>query len=209
MEKKILSSVCLVIGIAILVTTGTSFAYFSASTEPNSNTINGTTMKFDVDLEVTPIHVATQLIPISNELIDEAIAKETNKCIDNKGYQVCTLYNVTLTNNGEAVVVNGYLETITTEYITDNLKCQLFDSNYNVVSDIMTISRTPNGEKYFMNSDNMTNTALGPNQDKSYYLVIWLYETGTPQSDDYSKNFSGKIGFEALSGETISSTFTS
>ena len=178
MEKKIFGSVCLVLGIAILVTTGTSFAYFSASAVPDINTINGTTMNFGVDLEVTTIYKATQLIPVSDEYIDEAISKETNKCIDSKGYQVCTLYNVLLTNSGEPTIINGYLKTIDTEYITDNLRCQLFDEDYNAVSDVMIISKNPNQEAYFMNNNNMFNMTLGINVEKKYYLVIWLYETG-------------------------------
>lgn len=213
MERKIFGSICFVLGIVILVTTGTSFAYFSASTDPNNNTINGTTEKFDVDLEATPIHVATQLIPISNEYIDEAISKETNKCIDSKGYEVCTLYDLTLANNGEPVILDGYLKTISTEYTTNNLRCQLFDSNYNAISKVMTIkgiNETSNEKNYFieLSSTNMVNFQLN-NNDVNYYLAIWLYETGTLQNDDYSKNFSGKIGFETLSGGIIEATFIS
>jgi len=209
MEKKIFGSVCLVLGIAILVTTGTSFAYFSASSEPNSNTINGTTMNFDVKLDVTPIYKATQLIPITNEYVDEAISKETNKCIDNKGYQVCSLYNVLITNSGEPTIINGYLKTVDTEYITDNLRCQLFDENYSAISDVMIISKNLNQEVFFMNNSNMFNMTLGINEEKNYYLVIWLYETGELQNDDYSKKFNGALGFENINGGKIEATFTS
>lgn len=209
MEKKIFGSVCLVLGIAILVTTGTSFAYFSASTDPDINTINGATMNFNVDLEITTVYKATQLIPVSNEYIDEAISKETNKCIDSKGYQVCTLYNILLTNNGEPAIINSYLKTVDTEYITDNLRCQLFDEDYNAISDVMTISNVPNQESYFMNNNDMFNMILGINEDKNYYLVIWLYETGHLQNDDYSKNFTGSIGFENIGGGKIEAIFPS
>lgn len=209
MEKKILGSVCLVLGIAILVTTGTSFAYFSSEATPNDNEINGSTIDFNVDLEVTPIHVATQLIPIANDLIDEAVAKETNKCIDKKGYQICTLYNVKLTNHGDAVIINGFVETVTNEYETNNLRIQLFDENYNEISDIMIPGSSSNEEMYFMNEEDMFNTGLNINQELNYYLVIWLYETGSLQNEDFSKNFSGKIGFENINGGKIEATFTS
>lgn len=208
MKKKILGSVCLVLGIAILVTTSTSFAYFTASSDPN-NSISGTTINFNVDLEISTIHKATQLIPLSNSLIDDAITKSSNKCIDSKNYEVCTLYSLELTNSGDPVIIDGYLKTTSTSYITDNLKCQLFDLNYNAVSDIMTISRVVNEKKYFMSGTNMVNTQLNTNGTNSYYLAIWLTETNTLQNDDYSKNFSGVIGFESINGETIEAKFTS
>lgn len=208
MKNKIIGTVCLVLGIIIIVTTGTSFAYFSSTASSNGDAISGTTANFAVKLTSTIIHEATQLVPLSDDLIDEAITKSTNKCIDIKGQEVCSLYNLKLTNAGDAQILNSYISTTSTTYTTDNLKCQLFDSNYNPVSDIVTISKVVNDRIYFKNGANNIATEIN-NKEVTYYLAIWLHETSGLQNADYSKTFSGEVVFESLNGDKISASFTS
>lgn len=208
MEKKIFGSICFVLGIMIIVSTGTTFAYFSANSSNGGETITGTTKNFDVEIEFDPIYTANQLIPIDDEYINRAISKETDKCIDSKGYEVCSLYSVTLINNGDPAILNGFLKTINSEYETDNLRCQLYDSNYTPHSNVMTISKDSDNKVYFMNEENMFNLTLASEESTNYYLAIWLYETGELQDEDYSRNFSGKIGFESIDGAIISADFS-
>lgn len=216
MRSKIIGTICLVLGIIIIVSTGTSFAYFSASAGINGDDITGETMNFDVELSATPIYKATRIIPLEEQYIDDAITKSTNKCIDSKGYEVCSLYTLTLSNSGDAQVLNGYISTSTSDrpYVTDNLRCQLFDSSYNPVSDITILSKTLNEKVYFQTTENNTtnNVAIEVNsttkKEVTYYLAIWLHETGGPQNDDYSKTFSGKIVFESLYGNQITANFS-
>ena len=96
MEKKIFGSICLVLGIAIIVSTGASFAYFSASASSEGN-ISGTTVNFGINLNLTTIHQSINMIPLQDTLVATAISG-TNKCVDTKGYEVCSLYKITLTN---------------------------------------------------------------------------------------------------------------
>lgn len=206
MRKKILGSVCFVLAIIIIITTGTSFAYFSSSAGSN-NSITGKTMNFDVDLKLDTVYNATQLVPLSDDLVDATIKKTSNKCIDSKGYQVCSLFKLTLTNNGDAQILNGYVSTDTTTYTTDNLKYQVFNSSYIPVSDVMTVSRTITNKVYFKKSSNMVSTTIN-NTNVIYYLVIWLTETNGLQDDDYAKAFSGKVGFESVSGGNVSVKFS-
>lgn len=208
MENKIIGTVCLVLGIIIIVSTGTSFAYFSATASSTGDDISGTTANFEVKLNSAVVYKATELVPLSDDLIDEAITKSSNKCIDSKGYDVCSLYSLTLTNTGDAQVVNGYISTISTTYTTDNLKCQLFDSNYNPVSDIITMSRTANERKYFKSGTNNIATEVN-NKDVTYYLAIWLHETNELQNEDYAKTFAGEVVFESLYGDKLSASFSS
>ena len=42
MENKIIGTVCLILGIIIIVSTGTSFAYFSATASSTGDDISGT-----------------------------------------------------------------------------------------------------------------------------------------------------------------------
>lgn len=208
MENKIIGTVCLVLGIIIIVSTGTSFAYFSATASSTGDDITGTTANFEVKLNSAVVYKATELVPLSDDLIDEAITKSSNKCIDSKGYDVCSLYSLTLTNSGDAQILNGYISTISTTYTTDNLKCQLFNSSYNPVSDIITISRTTNEKKYFKSGNNNIATEVN-NRDVTYYLAIWLHETNELQNEDYAKTFAGEVVFESLYGDKISASFSS
>lgn len=215
MRSKIVGTICLVLGIIIIVSTGTSFAYFSA-TVSDGNNITGETFDFDIKLTATPVYKATRIIPLDDKYIDDAITKSTNKCIDNKGYEVCSLYRVTLTNNGGSQILNGYVSTSESErpYITDNLRCQLFDSNYNAISDITILSKTIGEGSYLKKTeDGVTNdVAIEVNEttkkETTYYLAIWLHDTGVSQNEDYSKTFVGKIFFESIYGDKIYADFS-
>lgn len=208
MRSKIIGTICLILGIVIIVTSSTTFAFYAVTVSTNGDNITGQTLNFDVRLNSSILYKATQLVPLNDSLIDEAITKTTNKCIDNKGYEVCSLYSLTLTNNGDAQVLNGYVSTANTTYTTDNLMCQLFDSNYNPVSDVVTLSRVAGEKKYFQNNNTRIATEVN-NRDVTYYLAIWLHETGELQNADYSKSFSGKVIFESLYGDQIFADFSS
>lgn len=208
MRSKIIGTICLILGIVIIVSSGTTFAFYAVTASTNGDDITGQTLNFDVRLNSSILYKATQLVPLSDSLIGEAITKTTNKCIDNKGYEVCSLYSLTLTNNGDAQVLNGYISTTNTTYTTDNLMCQLFDSNYNPVSDVVTLSRVASEKKYFQKNNTRIATEVN-NRDVTYYLAIWLHETGELQNSDYSKSFSGKVIFESLYGDQIFADFSS
>lgn len=205
MKKKIFGSVCLTLAIIIVVTAGTSFAYYTSS--GSSNNISGTNFKFDVSLDITPVYNATQLVPLKDSDVTKAISKSSNKCRDSKGYDVCSLYTLNLTNKGEAVIMNGYVTTSSTTYTTNNLKYQIFDSSFNPITDASIISKNSNGTVYFQKSANMVATEL-TSTNLSYYLVMWITETGEPQKEDYSKTFTGKVGFESINGGQISANFS-
>lgn len=207
MKSKLIGTICFVLGIIIFVSSGTTFAYFSATANNTGDDISGNTMSFDVSLTPTTIKKATQLIPLEDNLITTAITKNSNKCIDKKGYEVCTLYELRLSNSGDPQILNGFIQTKTATYTTDNLKCQLFDSNYNPVSDIMTLSRGTD-KTYFKKGSNYVTTDIEYN-DVTYYLAIWLHETNQNQSEDYGKTFSGTIAFESINGNQIAAEFTS
>ena len=83
MKNKIFGTICLVLGIIVIVSTGTSYAYFSVSANANGDSITGETMKFDVKLTTTLIYKATRMVPLKDEYVDDAISKNINKCIDN------------------------------------------------------------------------------------------------------------------------------
>lgn len=200
MKQKIFSSICLVLAIVIVVTMGTTFAYLVATSE-NTTDISGKTSNFNVKLNLTTIHKSTNMIPLKDSLVVTSI-KNTNKCIDKDNNEVCSLYKITLSNTENSFSLNGYLKTNSTTYTTSNLKYQIYDTNYNAISDILTPSLTIGDKVYFQKDSKDISTTIN-NTNIEYYLVMWITETNTMQTADQSKTYSGVVGFEAINGNVL------
>ena len=197
MKNKLLFSILGVLVVSAF-TFGGTYAYYMASSEALLEGEIGSGLTSTLNSE--EVYAATTLVPFSDSLVSTAISKSSNKCIDKNGYEVCSLYKLTLSNTGDSENLYGYVRTGTSTYTTDNLKYQVFDSSYNAVTDVMTVSNVADTTVYFLedidNSDDMYVTAS--NGSVVYYLAIWLHDTNDYQDDDYSKTFSGYVGFESV-----------
>lgn len=193
MKNKIYISVMAVLIISAL-TFGATYAYYVSQ---DTKTFTGEIEKGIVStLNLTTTKSSTNLVPLLDSKISTAITKSSNKCIDKNNYEVCSLYTITLTNTNASENLYGYVKTNTTTYTTTNLKYQIFDSSYNAITDVMTISKTANDLVYFKKGTTQVSiTSIGT---KTYYLAIWLSDTNSDQSSDYSKTFNGAIGFELV-----------
>lgn len=194
MRNKLFFSI---LGVLVIcgLTFGVTYAYYQASTNTSFEGEGATGIS--TTLTLTTTYKASKLVPLNNALVKTAITKETNKCIDKDNYEVCSLYKITLKNTNNSEDLQGYIRTTESTYTTDNLKYQIYDSNYSVLTDVMTLSKTANETTYFKyNNNDYTVTSTGTT---TYYLVIWLTDTGSEQSADYSKRFSGVVGFESTS----------
>lgn len=193
MEKKlnkILVSVLAVILITTL-TVGVTYAYLVAHDSQNITVKSASGI--NSVLTLTTVKETSNMVPIMDNKIVTAIK---NNCVDKNNYDVCSLYSVKLTNTSGAESLYGYVRTVSSSYTTTNLRYQIFDSSYNAVTDIMTISNSSDSFVYFeKSSSKLTITSNGTN---NYYFVIWLTDTGAEQSSDYSKVFNGAIGFELV-----------
>ena len=193
MEKKlnkILVSVLAVILITTL-TVGVTYAYLVAHDSQNITVKSASGI--NSVLTLTTVKETSNMVPIMDNKIVTAIK---NNCVDKNNYDVCSLYNVKLTNTSSVESLYGYVRTVSSSYTTTNLRYQIFDSSYNAVTDVMTISNSSGGFVYFeKSSSKLTITSNGMN---NYYFVIWLTDTGAEQSSDYSKVFNGAIGFELV-----------
>ena len=193
MKNKIYISVMAVLIISAL-TFGATYAYYVSQ---DTKTFTGEIEKGIVStLNLTTTMSSTNLVPLLDSKISTAITKSSNKCIDKNNYEVCSLYTITLTNTNASENLYGYVKTNTTTYTTTNLKYQIFDSSYNAITDVMTISKTANDLVYFKKGT--TKVSITSTGTKKYYLAIWLSDTNSDQSSDYSKTFNGAIGFELV-----------
>lgn len=193
MKNKIYISVMAVLIISAL-TFGATYAYYVSQ---DTKTFTGEIEKGIVStLNLTTTKSSTNLVPLLDSKINTAITKSSNKCIDKNNYEVCSLYTITLTNTNASENLYGYVKTNTTTYTTTNLKYQIFDSSYNAITDVMTISKTANDLVYFKKGT--TQVSITSTGTKTYYLAIWLSDTNSDQSSDYSKTFNGAIGFELV-----------
>lgn len=193
MEKKlnkILVSVLAVILITTL-TIGVTYAYLVAHDSQNITVKSASGI--NSVLTLTTVKETSNMVPIMDNKIVTAVK---NNCVDKNNYDVCSLYSVKLTNTSSAESLYGYVRTASSSYTTTNLRYQIFDSSYNAVTDVMTISNSSDDFVYFeKSSSKLTVTSNGT---KNYYFVIWLTDTGAEQSSDYSKVFNGAIGFELV-----------
>lgn len=193
MKDKLILSILSVVAISVF-TFGATYAYYTASvTESIEGEAQG---GIKTTLLLNTVHNATRLVPLKDNLVSTAISKASNKCVDKNNYQVCSLYKITLTNEEDNEILYGYVRTETSTYTTDNLKYQIFDSNYNALTDIMSLSSVSGTPVYF--KKNSADYSVSSTGTSTYYLAIWLKDIGKEQSEDYSKNFSGYIGFESV-----------
>ena len=116
-----------VVSVATLIVAiiGATFAWFSASVGSGENDVNLTAYQFDADLTVervfpTAEKASKKIIPfVPDKVLREgqenetnnmnyALNEATNKCVDSSGYLVCSLYKITVTNNGsDSIELDG------------------------------------------------------------------------------------------------------
>ena len=209
-----------VVGVATLVVAiiGATFAYFSAS--DTKADITGTTAESGgITLTVTPeTYKTTKLIPLNlvvgdgeKDTVDQfADALGTNKgasCKDSNGNTVCQVYSVYVKNNSKTSTVNvrGTLN-LATE--STNMKWQLLTSKEattraefaTVVNKGVTGNITVGGNTGGTSTDqNAASQTLGAEGDATYYVLVWLEETGAAQEGvDANKAFTGTVTFNAV-----------
>lgn len=115
MENKRGSGIFLgVVSVATLIVAiiGATFAFFSASVS-SEDRVTAQAYEFNATMSITQVYPnksTNGMIPLDPDALVEgsadkenllfALNEATDKCIDDNGYQVCALYQVTVTNGG-------------------------------------------------------------------------------------------------------------
>lgn len=229
MENKRGSGIFLgVIGVATLIVAiiGATFAFFTAQISSGEGSVNVTaydtsnlTVESVVALDPTDEAMASLIgiIPLDatkqntegTTMIETAINKASDKCIDEKGKLVCRIYKATIKNESAVdVTLNVQAGTVSNTAAVDSDLATI--EGRDPFKDLTFQSLTYNAETYALDGTAVTfPTSAGTvpttvtvtataNTTTDHYFVIYLNETKTADvADDQSSQmgaaFSGKV----------------
>lgn len=235
-----------VVSVATLIVAiiGATFAWFSASVGSGENDVNLTAYQFDADLTVervfpTAENASKKIIPfVPDKVLREGQGDQTNnmnyalnearnKCVDSSGYLVCSLYKITVTNNGsDAIELDGTVTTIETTPPTEkgttltangDLKAQIIsyaDGKYTYthnLSKALALPNTVNGSgKLIMDPATLTVGATSGANTAELYVLVWLNDSTENQSSMMGASYKGQFIFSAVgmgTGNQLTGTF--
>ena len=234
-----------VVSVATLIVAiiGATFAWFSASVGSGENDVNLTAYQFDADLTVervfpTAENASKKIIPfVPDKVLREgqenetnnmnyALNEATNKCVDSSGYLVCSLYKITVTNNGsDSIELDGTVTTIettptekgTTLTANGDLKAQIIsyaDGKYTYTHNLSKALALPNtvsgSGKLIMDPATLTVGATPGANTAELYVLVWLNDTTGNQSTMMGASYKGQFIFSAVgmgAGNELTGTF--
>lgn len=235
-----------VVSVATLIVAiiGATFAWFSASVGSGENDVNLTAYQFDAKLTVervfpTAENASKKIIPfVPDKVLNEGLENETNnmnyalneatnRCVDSSGYLVCSLYKITVTNNGsDAIELDGTVTTMETKTPTEtgttltangDLKAQIIsyaDGKYTYthnLSKALALPNTVNGSgKLIMDPATLTVGATPGANTAELYVLVWLNDSNENQSSMMGASYKGQFIFSAVgmgAGNQLTGTF--
>lgn len=234
-----------VVSVATLIVAiiGATFAWFSASVGSGENDVNLTAYQFDAELTVARVfptaeNASKKIIPfVPDKVLREgqgdatnnmnyALNEATNKCVDSSGYLVCSLYKITVTNNGsDAIELDGTVTTIettptetgTTLTANGDLKAQIIsyaEGKYTYTHNLSKALALPNtvsgSGKLIMDPATLTVGATPGANTAELYVLVWLNDSTENQSTMMGASYKGQFIFSAVgmgTGNKLTGTF--
>lgn len=235
MENKRGSGIFLgVVSVATLIVAiiGATFAYFSTLTNSAEDAVNVTAYEFATEVtSVERIYPTTEalaglagqgIIPLNPTAeVEGATGGETNllyalnnkSCVDDRGYMVCALYKVTLTNNSMAAAeLTLDLKTTAIDKFTD-LTFQALagaENNFTLNGKAATIGTTNTSVTIQDDADeDITLTVPAKSGDIAgtlvHYFTVYLNEPNseTNQNTQMGGTFTGQLEYTTTTGGNV------
>ena len=214
----------------IVAIVGATFAYFTAQLQGDRQ-VEVTAYKFASTMsinEVVPrtgddynsLQPTADFIPLNDSDVISAV-NTTNNCVDERGYRICKVYEVKISNSGDAMKFTGKLEVQQSGF--KNLKFRLLSGSVDNLTEVTgsdataipefpstTPATLPSAAITFENGATELEVSAGTSElptDATYYLVIWLSnneegvnETTNPQDAEQGAKFTGNIVFDSATG---------
>ena len=171
--------VCVALIIGLI---GYTYSFFNV-TATNDSVIYGEAASVNLSLTVEKLAPSTNkgLVPQLDQYITSAVIGRNGSCVDDNNNNVCQVYKITVTNSGASVYVNGRLNLDAKN--NPNLKWAIISGTTNP-----TLVSNANPYSYVKLTEN---ELYNSNESKDYYIVLWISETGTIQTDQ--GGFSGVV----------------
>lgn len=196
--------VCLIV--AFLVTgLSITISFFTASARSKViQEIESAVVNFSLKVEKITEEEKKGLIPVKDSQILNALKGENHKkCVDLNGNNVCQIYKVSVNNDSDySTAFKSSLELIASKNSGyTNLKWAeiIYSDTPSILGDIKPMS----------NSNWKTSYGIGANTTGEFYIAIWISDNGYNQNDSDYGSFTGNVTFEAISGDKLTSTFSS
>lgn len=218
--RKIFTTLVLVLTLMICTTSAT-YAYFAISA--TNNVATGTAATASLTLTVTEAALKTTtnsgvMVPQKESYLAAAM-NSTNKCIDGNANIICKVYTVTVTNTSTAAVrVKGTIQ-FSGNGSMPNLKWSLADGITSLGSHTSVAVGQNTTTAYDIQAGTACSVSGGvdvgctpislakTNGSKTYYIVVWINDPGTAQTD--TGTWRATIKFEGENGTGVTSTITS
>ena len=200
-----------ILGVATLLITivGATYAYFTA-TASDDKVIQGNAAVAGIDLVVEKVSKEsdTGLVPILDSDIQKGVTGTGgNACVDAAGNAVCQIYKVTVTNRSEAnVSLNSTLtlEAVNNEGAGDSIFTNLKWAEITSATDATLIGNA----NPITITDWKQNYLFAGSETKELYLLLWISETTTDQSDVDKGSYIGTVSFNSSNGTGVTATFS-
>lgn len=191
----------------IVAIAGATFAFFQV-TATNNNITGESAYKADnLELKVTLSSTTAtgKLVPQlektgTTNILQKAVTGATGKgsCIDANGNTICKVYTITVTNKTST----KFYVTGTLSLVAENMPNLKWATGTSATAGFDGTSTTTVHPK--TDTSLASNVELAGGASKSYFIVVWISETGEAQTD--SGTFTGTVTFNgySTSGTTVS-----
>ena len=191
----------------IVAIAGATFAFFQVTATNNNITSESAYVANNLELKVTLSSTAAtgKLVPQlektgTTNILQKAVTGATGKgsCIDENGNTICKVYTITVTNKTST----KFYVTGTLSLDAANMQNLKWATGTSATAGFDGTSTTTVHPKNYTSL--VSNVELAGGASKSYFIVVWISETGAAQTD--SGNFTGTVTFNgySTSGTTVS-----